>query len=146
MKQDAIRVLLVEDNPGDARLVEEGLAEIQSPRFELTHVTRLEEARRSLEKERYDAVVLDLLLADSSRLGTLLELPEHASRVPVIVFTGLDDDVLLRYAFGEGARDYLVKGKVEAEELAASIEMAISAHGAQSGRTANYTRSWGDGS
>ena len=140
MTHDAIKVLLVEDNPGDARLVEEGLAEVQSPRFDLTHVSCLDEARRRLGKEHYDAVLLDLLLVDSSRLGTLLELPEHASRVPVIVFTGLDDDVTLRYAFGEGARDYLVKGKVDAEEIAASIEMAIGAYRAHSGRIGTYTR------
>ncbi len=92
MTQDAIRVLLVEDNPGDARLVRETLAEVRSARFDLTHVTRL------------------------------------ASRAAVIVFTGLDEEFVESFALGEGAQDYLVKGKLSAEELAASIRTAIRRH------------------
>ena len=128
MTQDAIRLLLVEDNPGDARLVEETLAEVRSARFDLTHVTRLDDARRSLAKEQYDAVLLDLYLEDSPRLGTLLEMPDHASRAAVIVFTGLDEEFVESFALGEGAQDYLVKGKLSAEELAASIRTAIRRH------------------
>jgi DNA-binding response OmpR family regulator len=128
MTQDAIRVLLVEDNPGDARLVEETLGEVRSPRFELTHVADLEEARRNLVEEHYDAVLLDLMLRDSPRLGTLLEMPDHASRAAVIVFTGLDEDFVESFALGEGAQDYLVKGKVNAEELVASIHTAVERH------------------
>src|SRR2546428_12314539 len=111
MTQDAIRVLLVEDTPGDARLVEETLAEVRSARFDLTHVTRLDDARQSLEKEQYDAVLLDLVLEDSPRLGTLLEMPDHASRAAVIVFTGLDEDVFESFSAGQGAPGYFVKGK-----------------------------------
>ena len=70
MTQDAIRVLLVEDNPGDARLVEETLAEVRSARFDLTHVTRLDDARQSLEKEQYDAVLLDLFLEECTSSAT----------------------------------------------------------------------------
>jgi len=128
MTQDAIRVLLVEDNPGDARLVRETLAEVRSARFDLTHVTRLDDARQSLEKEQYDAVLLDLFLEDSPRLSTLLEMPDHASRAAVIVFTGLDEEFVESFALGEGAQDYLVKGKLSAEELAASIRTAIRRH------------------
>ena len=133
MTQDAIRVLLVEDNPGDARLVKETLAEVRSPRFELTHVAGLDEARRSLVEEDYDAVLLDLLLTDSPRLGTLLEMPDHASQAAVIVFTGLDEDFVESFALGEGAQDYLVKGKVNADELVTSIRTAIKRHKTGSG-------------
>src|SRR5437899_8528514 len=104
MTQDAIRVLLVEDNPGDARLVEETLAEVRSARFDLTHVTRLDDARQSLEKEQYDAVLLDLFLEDSPRLGTLLELPDHASRAAVVVFTGPAHGCGESFPLGGGAR------------------------------------------
>src|SRR3989441_10308625 len=128
MTQDAIRVLLVEDNPGDARLVEETLAEVRSARFDLTHVTRLDDARQSLEKEQYDAVLLDLFLEDSPRLGTLLEMPDHASRAAVIVFIGLDEEFVAGFALGEGGPDFFVEGEPRAEELAACIRTAIIRH------------------
>src|SRR3989441_8656174 len=105
MTQDAIRVLLVEDNPGDARLIEETLAEVRSARFDLTHVTRLDDARQSLAKEQYDAVLLDLFLEDSPRLGTLLEMPDHASRAAVVVFTGLAEEIVPSFSLREGAHE-----------------------------------------
>ena len=89
-----VEVLLVEDNPGDARLVREALAQVQSRRFNLTHVDRLEDALRRLERDEYDVVLLDLLLQDSQRLGTLMMIHEQAPKVPIVVFTGLADEVV----------------------------------------------------
>src|SRR5688572_17397544 len=88
-----LEVLLVEDNPGDARLVKESLAEVGG-NYHLTHVERLEDAIRRLEHDRYDVVLLDLLLQDSQRLGTLMAIHQQAPRVPIVVFTGLEDDVV----------------------------------------------------
>ena len=124
-----VEVLLVEDNPGDARLVKESLAEAGARRFNLTHVERLEDAIRQLERDRYDVVLLDLLLQDSQRLGTLMAIHQQAQRVPIVVFTGLEDDVVGLWALSEGAEDYVVKGKVSGDSLAYTIRDAIERHG-----------------
>ena len=122
-----VEVLLVEDNPGDARLVREALAQVQSRRFNLTHVDRLEDALRRLERDEYDVVLLDLLLQDSQRLDTLMMIHE-AAKVPIVVFTGLADEVVGLWALSEGAEDYVVKGKVSGEKLAGTLFHAIQRH------------------
>jgi CheY-like chemotaxis protein len=116
-----VRVLFVEDNPGDARLVKEALADVQTAKFELTHVEHLHEGLRRLARHKFDVILLDLLLDDTPRLGALLEIYEQSSRVPVVVLTGLEDESLGRWARKEGAREYLIKGKVESERLAHSL-------------------------
>jgi CheY-like chemotaxis protein len=132
-----IEVLLVEDNPGDARLVKESLAEVQPQRFNLTHVERLQDALRRLEQEDYDVVLLDLLLQDSERLGTLMEIHGQAPKIPIVVFTGLADEVVGLWALSEGAKDYVVKGKISGETLAGTLFDAIQRH---QGMAASGTR------
>lgn len=129
LQQVPVEVLLVEDNPGDARLVKESLAEAGARSFKLTHVERLEDAIRRLERDRYDVVLLDLLLQDSQRLGTLMAIHQQAPKVPIVVFTGLEDDVVGLWALSEGAEDYVVKGKVSGDSLAYTIRDAIERHG-----------------
>jgi CheY-like chemotaxis protein len=124
-----VEVLLVEDNPGDARLVKESLAEGGASAFNLTHVERLEDAIRRLEQDRYDVVLLDLLLQDSQRLGPLMANHQQAPKVPIVVFTGREDDVVGLWALSEGAEDYIVKGKVSGDSLAYTIRDAIERHG-----------------
>ena len=124
-----VEVLLVEDNPGDARLVKESLSEAGASSFNLTHVERLEDAIRRLEQDRYDVVLLDLLLQDSQRLGTLMAIHQQAPKVPIVVFTGLEDDVVGLWALSEGAEDYVIKGKVSGDSLAYTIRDAIERHG-----------------
>jgi len=132
MKRKSLEVLLVEDELGDARLVREMLAEPGEvgTRFRITHVDRLDPAMRLLSTGRYDVVLLDLLLADNPRLGTLMEIYEQAARTPVIVLTGLEDEVVGLWALKEGAQDYLVKGRVDAGMLQESILHAIQRHSA----------------
>jgi CheY-like chemotaxis protein len=128
MRNRPIEVLLVEDNPGDARLVRESLAEVHSRRFNLTHVDRLEDALRRLDRDQYDVVLLDLLLQDSQRLGTLMEIHAQAPKVPIVVFTGLADEVVGLWALSEGAEDYVVKGKLSGDKLAGTLFHAIERH------------------
>lgn len=116
-----VRVLFVEDNPGDARLVKEALAETRTAEFELTHVQHLHEGLRRLPRDKFDVVLLDLLLDDTPRLGALLEIYEQSSRVPVVVLTGLEDASVRDWARKEGAREYLIKGKVESDVLADAL-------------------------
>jgi CheY-like chemotaxis protein len=128
METRPIEVLLVEDNPGDARLVQESLADAGAKQFNLTHVDRLEDAVRRLERGRYDVVLLDLLLQDSQRLGTLMAIHDQAPRIPIVVFTGLEDEVVGLWALSEGAEDYVIKGKVSGERLAWTLCEAIERH------------------
>ena len=142
MSDRPIKLLLVEDNPGDARLVQESLAEVHSRRFKLTHVDRLEDALRRLERDEYDVVLLDLLLQDSQRLGTLMMIHEQAPKVPIVVFTGLEDEVVGLWALSEGAEDYVVKGKLSKDKLAGTLFQAIQRHApaSRSGRRAPKKR------
>lgn len=123
-----IQVLLVEDNPGDARLVVELLRDIESPKFQVTHIEQLNELERILDKTRFDVILLDLMLPDSSRLGTLMEIHGSALRVPVVVLTGMEDDVVGFWAMSEGADNYLVKGQVDGPGIAQAIQDAIAVH------------------
>jgi DNA-binding response OmpR family regulator len=134
MKERPIKVLLVEDNPGDARLVAETLAEVDYPEFQLTHVERLSQARQRLSEERFDVVLLDLVLPDKPRMGSLIEIHDQASRVPIVVLTGLDDETMASWTLEEGAQDYLIKGQTDKDALVRCIRHAIQRHRTQSGR------------
>jgi signal transduction histidine kinase len=120
-----VAVLLVEDNPGDARLFREYLREagLLSPAF--VHVSRLEEARRAMEDASPDVVLLDLSLPDAHGLSTVIGMLEVAGEVPIIVLTGLADTNMAIQAVQRGAQDYLVKGEVDAAGLARSIRYSI---------------------
>lgn len=123
--QGAIRVLLVEDNPGDARLVREALAAAGPGRFEITHVVRLAEARRRLADERFDVLLLDLSLPDSQGLGTVDLARRAAGWVPVVVLTGLNDEGTALEALHAGVQDYLVKGRIDSDSAARALRYAI---------------------
>jgi len=119
---DSFRVLLVEDNPGDARLIEAALCDSGSVR--LARVGRLAEGLRRLSAEPFDAVLLDLDLPDSQGFDTLAAILA-ATRVPVLVMTGLDDESVGLQAIRHGAQDYLVKGRVGDDLLRRSLRYAI---------------------
>ncbi len=119
------KVLLVEDNPGDARLIEELLKEAAAGEFGLHCVGRISEAMRSLAEGDYSAVLLDLSLPDSAGLETVQRLCRAAKEVPIVVLTGMDDESLALEAVQQGAQDYLVKGRLEAPHLLRSIRHAI---------------------
>ncbi|MBI3537833.1 MAG: response regulator, partial [Chloroflexi bacterium] len=125
MDEKPIRVLLVEDNPGDARLLREMFGEAVSPTFELTHVERLNEAMQCLAQERSDVVLLDLLLPDSQGLETFVKMKGQTSQIPIVVLTGLEDEGSAVKAMQAGAQDYLVKGDVNTQSLVRSMRYAI---------------------
>jgi diguanylate cyclase (GGDEF)-like protein len=117
------QVLLVEDNPGDARLVQELLSETGS-QFELSHVATLTDARHQLMTEGADCVLLDLSLPDASRLEAPMQLRAAAPDVPIVILSGLQDELLAIKAVQEGAQDYLVKGRVDGAAIGRSITYA----------------------
>lgn len=121
----SIRILLVEDNPADARLVELGLVEADSGRFRVTRAERLSEALGLLRENSYDAVLLDLSLPDSHGLDTVSRVIEADPAVPIIVLSGLHDTELALQAVQSGAQDYLVKGESGGELISRSVRYAI---------------------
>jgi signal transduction histidine kinase len=131
MDESLIEVLLVEDNLADALLLREILDEVTSTRFELAHVERLNEALKRLDEERFDVVLLDLSLPDERGLETFVRTNTQAPDVPILVLTGLDDEVLALEAVREGAQDYLIKGKVDSDLLTRAIRYAIERKRAQ---------------
>src|SRR5215218_3193691 len=123
---EPIEILLVEDNPGDARLVEILLAESgSSPGFEVSQAGRLDEALESLDRSDFDVILLDLSLPDSSGLETVDRTRVVAPGTPVVVLSGQDDEETALQALQGGAEDYLVKGRGDGELMARAIRYAI---------------------
>src|SRR5436190_1223886 len=125
MSVGPIRVLLVEDNPGDARLLRELLQEAGGSQFDLVHVDRLGEALKLLKHERFPVVLLDLSLPDAQGLDNISRLNSHAEGTPIVVLTGLNDEDVAVKALQQGAQDYLVKGQVDGQLLVRSLRYAI---------------------
>jgi two-component system sensor histidine kinase/response regulator len=125
MNDAPIHVLLIEDNAGDANLIRILLEEAEQPRFQVQRADRLSTGLERLQRESFDVVLLDLSLPESQGLPTLLKTKEHAPAVPIIVFTGLDDESVAIQALHEGAQDYLVKGQVTSSDLRRAIRYAI---------------------
>lgn len=125
MHLDKIQVLVIEDNPGYARLLREYLAEARPVRFEVSFVLDLASGLQHLQANCVQVVVLDLSLPDSHGLDTFFQLHARFPDVPVVVLTGLEDDAVAFEAVKAGAQDYLVKGEVESPLLARALGYAI---------------------
>jgi PAS domain S-box-containing protein len=131
MENKPIRLLLVEDNPADARLLRELLKEITTAQFDLTVVNRLSEALTKLHGGSFDVVLTDLSLPDSHGLDAFRELHSAAPTLPVIVLSGVDDENLATNAVREGAQDYLVKDRIDPHLLVRSVRYAIERHASE---------------
>jgi len=126
MNKKPIKILLlVEDNPGDARLVREMFNEESMHKTELTHVQSLGEAEKHLEERPVDIIVLDLGLPDARGLEAVRRTHTVAPNVPLVVLTCLDDESLALQALQEGAQDYLIKGQVDARGLFRALRYAV---------------------
>jgi signal transduction histidine kinase/CheY-like chemotaxis protein len=117
--------LLVEDSPGDARLLREMLNEDPSHDIALTHVGSLSEAEAYLVERLVDIILLDLGLPDAQGLEAVRRIQVVAPHVPLVVLTGSDDESLGVQALQQGAEDYLVKGQLEAHWLMRALRYAI---------------------
>ena len=118
-------ILLIEDNPGDARLAQDLLDECADFDAHVTNVGRVSEARSVLWKQPIDLVFLDLGLPDSKGLEGLGRLTSMMPNAPIIVLTGADDKTLALEALKHGAQDYLVKGTINPEALSRAMEYSI---------------------
>lgn len=124
MSEGVIKVLLVEDNLADVRLVQEILIESNVARFKIIHADRLAKAITLLREEPFDVVLLDLSLPDSQGLETLKKVQATTPALPIVVLTHHQDDALAIQAVQMGAQDYLPKGN-ETLLLDRSIRYAI---------------------
>ncbi|HZL59135.1 MAG TPA: ATP-binding protein [Stellaceae bacterium] len=121
----AFHILLVEDNPGDARLTQELLRETSTVAFEIVHVVSLDAALKALDQRDFDIVLLDLSLGDASGIAIVKRMREHCPTVPLIVLSGLEDETTAMLALQEGAQDYLVKGQGDGHLIGRAIRYAV---------------------
>jgi len=125
MAEGRIRTLLVEDNQGDARLLQLFLTESRAARFDITHVDRLAPAVVLLKEQEFDVVLLDLSLPDAKGVDTVVRTHAAARGTPIVVMTALDDEETAVEAVKLGAQDYLVKGRIDTSLVARSVRHAI---------------------
>ena len=126
MDKKIIKILMVEDNQGDARLIREMLIDVKDFSFNLECAGDLITALSFLSKGGIHIVLLDLSLPDSQGLETFDRASAQGAEVPVIILTGNDDETIALRAVERGAQDYLVKGKIDSDLLVRSIRYAIS--------------------
>ena len=127
MSDEAIRVLLIEDNPGDVRLVQEVLREAGNGVFEIAVAGTFAEAKDQLQNQRYSAALLDLSLPDANGLDSVRGIVAAAPETAIIVLTGRADEKMAMEARQLGAQDYLLK--LDIDGLAEAIRSAIERQG-----------------
>lgn len=120
-----LNVLLVEDNPGDRRLLAATLDEDLQGEVHVHEADHLHRAIAAVAQARFDVILLDLSLPDSRGVETVVRMRRQVNDVPIIVLTGLDDEATAAKALQEGAQDYLIKGAFDAPLLRRAIRYAI---------------------
>jgi len=120
----AILILLVEDNPSDAYLIDGLLSEHNTGQYEVHHVKTQSEAVIALGEQSFDVCLLDLTLPDANGFSALIDIQDKAPDMPVLILTGIKDRALAKRAVGRGAQDYLLKDELEMTSLIRSIDYA----------------------
>ena len=122
------KILLIEDNPADVRLMQEILAEVNESSFDLECVDRLSTGLERLARGGVDVILLDLGLPDSYGLETFDKVHAQEPQIPIVIVTVLDDETFAISAVNKGAQDYLAKGDVNGKLLSRVIRYAIERH------------------
>ena len=125
---DLLRILLVEDNPGDAGLIEEILSKDDAKGFSIHCVTQLNAALAKVKTDAFDVILLDLGLPDSMGLDTLFAMKKGSANLPIVVLTGNQDDQMGLAAIHHGAQDYVVKGHGPDVFLCRVLRYAVERH------------------
>src|ERR1041385_8081978 len=125
MSTKTLKVLLIEDNPGDVRLIKEMFAEAKHAVFEVDSVSRLTDGLARVIESRFDVILLDLSLPDSTGLNTFVTLHGAAEELPVVILSGLNDETTAIECVNAGAQDYLIKGEVNSHLLMRSLRYAV---------------------
>lgn len=126
--QMKIKILLIEDNPGDVRLVQESLLESKSVQIEWVIKENLRDAIEQINANKFDIALIDLSLPDSQGMATFTQFQNIAQHLPIVILTGTDDEELALEAVQKGAQDYLVKGLTPGDLLLRAIRYAIERH------------------
>jgi len=122
---DSTRILIIEDNIRDVRLIQEMLKDVKHPNFEYIHTEKLDEGLKCLKDDKFDVLLLDLNLPDSTGMETFIKARNSSSNVPIVILSGQFDEEIAVEAVHQGAQDYLMKGEVDGKLLARSIFYAI---------------------
>jgi sigma-B regulation protein RsbU (phosphoserine phosphatase) len=125
MNEERVRILLVEDDPDDVYIMRNLLGDRWDGPFELVNVELLSAAIERCQEDRFNVILLDLGLPDSSGLETFFSLYAYVTDVPIVVLSGYDDERIAIKAVQAGAQDYLVKGQLTDHLLVRSIRYAI---------------------
>jgi response regulator RpfG family c-di-GMP phosphodiesterase len=121
----AMRVLMIEDNQADARLIETLVDRFQKNVISILHAPDLSSGLSRIDQDRVEALLLDLSLPDSEGLDTFLQVYEHSPNLPVVILTGTKNDEMALDAMRNGAQDYIVKGEIDAESLVRALRYAV---------------------
>lgn len=125
MNSKKLKILLIEDNPGDVRLIQIMLADSKDLLFDMEKANTLATGKDHLDKGGIEALLLDLSLPDSQGIETFNKISAYAPKIPIIILTNLDDKMVAINAMRKGAQDYLVKGEVSTRLLSRVIPYAI---------------------
>ena len=120
-----IKILLIEDNSGDAYRIEEYLEEFANFSYEIKNVATLNEASDVLKKQLFDVILSDLTLPDSDGFNTFFRIHNENPLIPIIILTELDDEAIGSYSVEKGAKDFLVKGQTEGRLLECIMRCSI---------------------
>jgi CheY-like chemotaxis protein/nitrogen-specific signal transduction histidine kinase len=120
-----LKVLLVEDIPSDADLIKESLNDLAGHPIEVDWATRLSEAFERLKDTKYDAIMLDLTLPDSQSIDTIAHTRGLYPNIPIVVLTGMHNGDVALQSLRDGAQDYILKDKIDGEDLLRSVQYAI---------------------
>ena len=125
MDTKLVKVLVIEDNPGDVRLIKEFLINEQETIFEVECVSTLKEGLKCIKKGGFDEILLDMSLPDCRGLNTIEKIIKAAPEYPIVILTGLDDESLGATAVQKGAQDYLVKKQMDNVSLVRALRYAL---------------------
>ncbi len=125
MYKKGLNILLIEDNPGDARLISEVLKMENSFEFSLVHARTFSEGCEKLRTSAFEIILLDFALPDSSGFESIAEIKRLTPDTPIVLLTGLDDEKTAVSALQSGAQDYLTKGHLDSRLLVRSLRHAI---------------------
>jgi len=128
MTNKQTKILVVEDNPGDARLIREFLRESEDSALEMIFADKLSAALECLEENEFDVILLDLGLPDSQGLDTLISIYNQVSEIPIIILSGNTDVNIAIKSLQRGAQDYLVKGDFDKKLLDRALRYALERH------------------
>ncbi len=121
----SLRLLLIEDNPADVRLVREALGDTSTAQVFVEHRANLEAGLRRIAERGIDCVLLDLTLADSQGLDTFRAVHEAAPNLPIVILSSCENDELALQAVQAGAQDYLPKSELTGSLLARGVRYAL---------------------